>query len=542
MTPDSGQTQQGSGWRSLTVKAVALLVLVVAGVGLAVGQIFAARLRGELTSQLDKRGRSLLDTLGNHQALQLALTLQDRAGIQRVLEDVLASNEDMAYLAALDPKGTPLASASREATPLAEELTRHPLAPLGARSDGVMRRFTLEVKGVAAQGGLELPDAEPQAAPVKGYLAMGLRTDLATASASRQTYATVGATALALLVAFVAFFFALSRRLHRMVDFAEAVAEGRLEVSLDEASQDEVGRLAAALRRMQSSTVEVVGKLREAARALAASSQEVLRSADAQLDRATRQAASVSETGVTVTELRETFRQAKAKAEGVMGLAKVSEASSGEGGRAVQQSARAMEEIREQIETSARTIGELIAHTRQIGAIVETVKDLADQSNILALNAAIEAARAGEAGRGFSVVAREVRTLAERSQQSTSEIQEILAHIQGAVRASNTVVEEAKRRAATGVQLSSSAGSAIAQLSQAITQSSSAAMQIAANTSQQGVGVDQIWQAIQDIDRSAADAAAGISQLQQASREIHQHSERLQEIVSRYRLPEGGRA
>jgi methyl-accepting chemotaxis protein len=92
------------------------------------------------------------------------------------------------------------------------------------------------------------------------------------------------------------------------------------------------------------------------------------------------------------------------------------------------------------------------------------------------------------------------------------------------------------------VQLSTSAGDSIKTLAQAIGQSSSAAMQIAASTNQQGIGVDQIWQAIQDIDRSAADTAAGIGQLQHASQAIGRHSERLQQIVSQYRLGERARA
>jgi methyl-accepting chemotaxis protein len=539
----SADAEETPFYRSLAFKAVGLLVSVMVIISSLVGLAFSSQLRDEFAGQLDRRGNSLLATLSHHSQLTLAISTRNKRGVEEVLASVLASNEDMVYLAALDENGQPLAAVTATNVLFKDQLSLHELRGGGAaRSDAGTRRFTAQVKSVTGAGGLDLPDAQPSTSDGKGWLLMGLNADSVRDTALRQTFKTVGATAAGLLVAIVGFFFVLSRRVKRMVAFAEAVAAGRLDATLEEDSPDELGRLAKALTRMRDSTVGVLEQLREAAAALASSSQEVLKSAEAQLDRATRQAASVSQTGATVTELRETFLQARQKAEGVIGLARVSEASSGDGEKAVQQSGRAMEEIRAQIEATAKTLEGLVGQTRQIGDIIDVVNDLAEQSNILALNAAIEAARAGEAGRGFAVVAREVRTLAERSQQSTSEVQAILDHIENAARDSTAVVEEARRRADAGVQLSSSAGDSIKQLAQAIVQSSSAAMQIAASTNQQGIGVDQIWQAIQDIDRSAADAAAGIGQLQHASQAIGRHSERLQQIVSQYRLGELSRA
>ncbi|MGQ0506661.1 MAG: methyl-accepting chemotaxis protein, partial [Myxococcaceae bacterium] len=178
----------------------------------------------------------------------------------------------------------------------------------------------------------------------------------------------------------------------------------------------------------------------------------------------------------------------------------------------------------------------LVDQSRAIADIIDVVNELAEQSNMLALNAAIEAARAGDAGRSFGVVANEVRSLAERSQQSTAQVQSILGEVEKAARESTAVVEEARHKAASGVELAKAAGQTIHQLTQAISDSSSAAMQIAGSTSQQSVGVDQIWQAIQDIGLGAAEATAGIGQLRQASQAINLHSQRMIELVQQYRL------
>jgi methyl-accepting chemotaxis protein len=356
------------------------------------------------------------------------------------------------------------------------------------------------------------------------------------------TLKTVLFTGFFLLGAFLVFFLFISRRVARMVAFAEDLASGSLVQSLEDSTGDELGRLAKALTTLRERTLGVVTQLKDAVNSLSATSSEVLKSADDQLQRANRQAAGVTETGATVTELREIFQQARSKAESVVELARVSESNSTNGDTAVQQSVRAMEEMRHQVNTTASTLEGLVQQTKAIGDIIDVVNDLAEQSNMLALNAAIEAARAGEAGRGFAVVAAEVRSLAEKSQQSTAQVQSILDDIEKAARESTSVVDEARRRASAGVELATAAGSSIRQLTQAISQSSSAAMQIAGSTSQQSVGVDQIWQAIEDMGKGANEAIAGIGQLRQASERIKTHSERMTELVKQYRTAEVARA
>jgi methyl-accepting chemotaxis protein len=220
----------------------------------------------------------------------------------------------------------------------------------------------------------------------------------------------------------------------------------------------------------------------------------------------------------------------------VIDLAKRSEESTSTGKRAVEQSVSAMESIKDQVAAISKVMSGLVERTNQIGTIIDAVNDLAEQSNVLALNAAIEAAKAGEQGRGFAVVAREVRSLAERSKDSTAQVRAILQDIEKASREAQAVIEEGTRVTQGGVELASRAGESISLLDNAIGESSTAAKQIAASTRQQAVGVEQIWQAMRDIDRAVNEAATGIRQLEGASRNMKDLSNQLTQLVAQYQV------
>ncbi len=521
-------------------KAIALLLLVIALMYLTVGRWVSQRLVAGFMRELDKRGSSLLETLERHQDLHLALSLRDRKGVEQVLQRTLASNDDLAYLAALDGEGQLVASAVKRGDEIGAVLAELPFHGLGgddsaaAQSDDVMRRFTQPVMPFASAAEAGSEDREPPR-PI-GHLVMGIRADRAARQLQIQSLPVL-VTAATLLLTFVGFFIVLQRRVQKMVRFAGDLARGDLGAALDDEARDELGRLASSLRALRSSTIAVVEELHEAADSLAASSTEVLDAAEAQLHRANRQATTVGQTGGAVMGLRQMSQQATAKAEAVVELARLSEVSSSSGDFAVQQSAQAMRALREQIEAVSETLEKLVQQTHQIGSIIAVVTDLAQQSTMVALNANIEAVRAGEAGKGFALVAKEVRSLSDLSRRSTDQVRSILDEIAKAAAETTHVVQEGRRRADSGVELSHAAGKAIRQLAEAISQSSSAAAQISGSIRQQGIGVEQIGQAIGEIDRDARDATRGIGQLRHASQDIKSHSDRMQAIVQRYRLP-----
>ncbi len=253
-----------TAWTGLVAQASALV-----GAGLlvsaAVAVVFAQRQTSQFEQEIDRRGSSLLQTLERHQDLRLAMSLHDRASAQRVLEDILTSNTDMAYLGALDSAGKPLAWASRgngeeHAPPI--ELPNHSLDhTASALSNGALRRFTRQVLSAASEGGLlDMPGADNGPREL-GYLTAGIRADRLSAAVARQTFVTVAATGGFLLAAFLAFFILLSRRLRRMVAFAERLASGDLAADLSASAHDEVGRLARALVSLRDSLLTAVREM-----------------------------------------------------------------------------------------------------------------------------------------------------------------------------------------------------------------------------------------------------------------------------------------
>jgi ABC-type uncharacterized transport system substrate-binding protein len=275
--------------------------------------------------------------------------------------------------------------------------------------------------------------------------------------------------------------------------------------------------------------------MRDAAVALETTSAEVLDGASRQLEHSRAQAASAAETERTVEALRARFQKAQTNAQAVLDLAASSAASSRDGQESISQAVRTVSELGEQIDANTRMLQDLVERTRHVGRIIDAVRDLSAESKMLALNAAIVASKSGALGTGFTVIAHEVRALAERSQYSTSQVQEILAQILRGIEDATAVVEEGRRRADAGRSIAGAAGDAIRKLSDAMARSSSAATEIASGTREQAEGVGRITSAVERIARSAEEGAAGITRLETASRSIREHSARMRALVERYR-------
>jgi methyl-accepting chemotaxis protein len=530
--------------RSLWAQTLLLLLPALAVTWLGVAWFYSTKLDEQFDQELDKRGRAMVQTLENHTNLRLAIGNSDSAQATPILKGISDGDEDVRYVAALSPTHGVIgwAPASLSLAEVQAQVGRHFDAQAGSRR-GEIQRFTQTVarkkSAVAAELNFDVPDAaKPEGAddgPL-GYLVLGLSASRTKQRVLLQTLASVGLTALVVFILIVIYFRWVARRLGRMVSFAQEVAGGELGRTLDEPNDDELGRLADALRVMTQRNRNVVGQLVDASRSLNAAAGELFDSSQRQASNASRQAASVTEMGATVAQLREIFSQATSKAESVIDLARRSEESSTGGAQAVRESIDGIGQLRAQVAQIAQTIAGLVQRTEQIDAIIDVVTDLAEQSNVLAINAGIEAARAGEHGRGFAVVAREVSRLADRSKESTSQVRTILQDIKLAGREAVRVIDEGNRRAESSVQVANAAGEAIRRLGDAIATSSGAATQIASSTRQQSDGIDQIWQATKELDRIARETANGIHQLESAAGNMKSLSGSLGEIVGRYRI------
>jgi len=298
----------------------------------------------------------------------------------------------------------------------------------------------------------------------------------------------------------------------------------------------EVSDLAVSFSAMIEQLQATLADLRESSQALEGGAHDILGSVSRQAAMSAQQAAAINETSTTASEISQTSKQATAHADSVIEMTKRSDELSHEGLQTVEEAVKASASLGEQVNRIAATMAGLAERTLQVGEIITSVKDLAEQSNLLALNASIEATKAGEHGRGFAVVALEMRNLAEQSRQAAVQIRAILQEIQRSAREASAATDEGSKRASAAMTLSRSAGEAIEGLATVIRESAVAARQIANNTRQQTIGVDQMVVAITELSRAINESADGTRRIESGTVLLTQISKRLAEAVRRYRV------
>ncbi|MBI5549526.1 MAG: methyl-accepting chemotaxis protein, partial [Deltaproteobacteria bacterium] len=239
---------------------------------------------------------------------------------------------------------------------------------------------------------------------------------------------------------------------------------------------------------------------------------------------------------VTAPEIKQTSLMAAQKAEAVLqGTSRADEASRA-GEKAIEQTMAGLVEVREQVDAIALKIKDLGGKTRQVGTITGSVKDLADQSNMLALNAAIEAVRSGEHGKGFGVVAREVRTLADQSIQATERVREILQDVSDAIVVAVSISEKGVEKMEGGLGQARSSGENLHQLASIIQENLAAVRQISAAVSQQNAGIGQIFTAVTDQNKMMEETVRRLEMTNSTVKTLREVSEKVSRLASAYRV------
>jgi methyl-accepting chemotaxis protein len=325
--------------------------------------------------------------------------------------------------------------------------------------------------------------------------------------------------------------------LARLTGWAEQIGRGVIPRELNSSSrQDEVGRLAQAFVDMGQYLRELVQEMNEGITVLASSSEEIL-AATSQVATSTQETATaISEIATTVEEVKQTAVLAGNKSQGVAESTERTRQVAQGGRQAVEEALTGMQQIREQMQAVAESIMRLGEQSQAIGEIVASVGDLAEQSNLLGVNASIEAVKAGEAGKGFSVVAQEVKALADQSKQATAQVRGILGEIQKAMTKAVLLAEQGSKTVETGYLRAQSSGEAIRSLGSSIEASSEMAMQIAATSQQQLIGMDQVVSAMESIRQASQDNVGGTRQVDLAARNLHQLGLKLKGLADRFKL------
>ncbi|MEJ1959785.1 MAG: CHASE3 domain-containing protein [Nitrosomonadales bacterium] len=278
-------------------------------------------------------------------------------------------------------------------------------------------------------------------------------------------------------------------------------------------------------------TRTITRQLRESINQLSTSSGEILATTTQVAAGAAETATAVSETTATVEEVKQTAQLASQKARSVSDSAQKASQVSQNGRKSVEEATQGMRRIQEQMESIAESIVQLSEQSQAIGEIIATVNDLAEQSNLLAVNAAIEANKAGEQGKGFVVVAQEVKSLAEQSKQATAQVRTILGDIQRATSTAVLATEQGDKAVRAGVKQTAETGEAIRLLADSIGEAAQAATQIAASSQQQMVGMDQVALAMENIKQASVQNLSGTRQAEVAAQDLHKLGQKLSDMI-----------
>ena len=313
------------------------------------------------------------------------------------------------------------------------------------------------------------------------------------------------------------------------------IAQGDLSTSIETLPGDTTSLLAG-MKQMQTSLHDVIARINEAAIQLGDASQSMATTAQQVADGSSQQSDSASSIAAAVEQMTVSINLVNDSAKSAHALADEARKLSIEGARHVQDTVTEINTIAGSVDSSTRVVRQLGAQSQKISGIVGVIREIADQTNLLALNAAIEAARAGEQGRGFAVVADEVRKLAEKTATSTQEISIMIAEMQNGTQTAEKQMEQGTLQVGKGVAVAAETGESMSSIESGAGKVLSAVDEISTALQEQAVASNQISQGVEKIAQMTEENSAAVNAVSQAAGELQKLASSLKANVGRFRL------
>ena len=366
-----------------------------------------------------------------------------------------------------------------------------------------------------------------------------VQQEQAMAADSRQALLLLGAMGIAAVIIGMLAALIISRLivapLQQTVVFAQRIAAGDLTHDLPQDRRDEPGQLMAAMQVMSVSLRTLVGRIGGGVSQIAAAAEQ-LSAITAQTSVGVQnQKMETDQTATAMHEMAATVQEVAQNAEQASLAARAADQEAQQGNQVVQQAVSQISSLASEVEESAEAIAALNQESARIGGVLEVIRNVAEQTNLLALNAAIEAARAGEQGRGFAVVADEVRALAKRAQDSTEEIEGLIASLQRLAKGAVDKMDSSRNLTLRTVTLAGEAGAALGRITQAVSTIEQMNQQIAAAAEEQSAVAETISESVTRVRDIGEQSASASQQTATSSAELARLGVELQGLVAQFR-------